>query len=126
MKTLVKKATLIVTASFLAVGTGAGITANNQVKAASRIRVTYTLKNFKKRIASKHVHVRRGTTVLGGLRKAWKVKASNGFVTSIHGYHQNKGKKIFWVYTVNGKWAQAANRVKLHNHDHVVWTRKKF
>lgn len=126
MKTLVKKATLIFTVGFLTAGTGIAATTNENVEAASRIRVTYTLKNNKKHIASKRIHVKRGTTVLGGLRKAWKVRSTNGFVTSIHGYSQNKSKKIFWTYTVNGKWAQAANRVKLHNHDHVVWTRSKY
>lgn len=127
MKTLVKKATLIFTASFLALGTGATLTGcNNQANAAHRIRVTYILKNFHKHIASKRVHVKKGTTVLGGLKKAWKVSEKGGFVTKIHGYSQNKSKKIYWTYRVNGKWAQAANKVKLHNHDHVVWTRGKF
>ncbi|WP_286822617.1 DUF4430 domain-containing protein, partial [Lactobacillus sp. UBA5813] len=39
---------------------------------------------------------------------------------------QNKSKKIYWTYTVNGKWANAANKVYLHNKDRVVWTRSKF
>lgn len=125
MNTLVKKVTLIFTVGMLAAGTGATITSEN-VNAASRISVTYTLKNFKKKVSSKKLRVKKGTTVLAGLKKAWKVRSNNGFVTSIHGYNQNKGKKIFWTYTINGKWAQAANKVKLHNHDHVVWTRSKY
>lgn len=131
MNTLVKKATIIFTAGFLALGTGATFTsANQQVQAARRIRVTYTLRNLGRHLAAKRLHVRKGTTVLGGLKKAWKIRYTHGpygaFVTSIHGYRQNKSKGIFWTYRVNGKYAnKAASAWKLHNHDHVVWTRGK-
>lgn len=129
---LVKKASLVFTVSLLTFGSlSAADAGSSNVQAAkhhhaSTIRVTYTLKNNKKKIAHKSIKVKKNTTVLGGLKKCWKVKADNGFVTSIHGYSQNKGKKLYWTYKVNGKWAQAANKVKLHNHDKVVWTRSKY
>lgn len=128
-KRLTKKITLVFTASFLALGTGAGLI-NQPAAAARRIRVFYTLRNGHHKIAAKHVHVKKGTTVLGGLKKAWKVRYTHGpygdFVTSIHGYAQNKSKGLYWTYKVNGKYAnKAASAWKLHKHDHVVWTRGK-
>lgn len=131
MKTLVKKATVIFTASFIALGSGITLAGcNNQVHAAHRLLVSYTLRNGHHRIAAKRFHVKKGTTVLGGLKKAWHVEGSKSsygyFVTSIHGYHQNKKRGLYWTYRVNGKYAnKAANAWKLHNHDHVVWTRGK-
>lgn len=130
MKKLVKKLGVLFTVLLLAIGATTAVSSNDaQAKrhhSSHTIRVTYTLKNNKRRIAKKTIHVKRHTTVLAGLRKCWKVKASNGFVTKIHGYSQNKGKRLYWTYTVNGKWANAANKVYLHNKDRIVWTRSKF
>lgn len=124
---LTKRAGLVFTISILTFGSIGVANANNQpVQAAKTIKVTYTLKNGKKRIAHKTIRVKKNTTVLAGLKKCWKVKSSHGFVTSIHGYSQNKRKGLYWTYTVNGKWASAANKVHLHNKNKVVWTRSKF
>lgn len=130
MKKLIRKLGVLFTVLLLATSVSTALSTDNaQAKrrhSSNTIRVTYTLKNNKKRIARKTIHVRKHTTVLAGLRKCWKVKASHGFVTRIHGYSQNKGKRLYWTYTVNGKWASAANKVYLHNKDRVVWTRSKF
>ncbi|EFG56207.1 DUF4430 domain-containing protein [Lactobacillus amylolyticus] len=127
MNKLVKKLGLLFTVILLSLGAVGIADANHShVQAAKTIRVTYTLKNNKKTIAKKNIRVKKHTTVLAALKKCWKVKSSGGFVTSIHGYSQNKSKKLYWTYTVNGKWANAANKVYLHNKDRVVWTRSKF
>lgn len=144
MKTAVKKFGLVITATLMAVSVAAPIAntkkaPNNQtVLAAKRhhrrhhkkhyIRVYYTIKNFKKRIGHKRLRVRRGTSVLGALKKGWKVRYTNGkygaFVTSIKGYKQNSRHNIYWTYKVNGKMAnKACSAWKLRNKDHVTWTR---
>lgn len=148
MKTAVKKFSIVITATLMAVGVAAPIAntnskaPNNQtVLAAKRhhrrhhrhhkkhyIRVYYTIRNFKKRIGHKRLRVRRGTSVLGALKKGWKVRYEHGkygaFVTSIKGYRQNTRHNIYWTYKVNGKTAnKACSAWKLHNKDHVTWTR---
>lgn len=44
--------------------------------------------------------------------KGWKVKQTKGFITSIDGKSQNPKKKIYWTYTINGKWAKKAQLSK--------------
>ena len=147
MKKISKKLALILTALLLALGTIGSfndeLNNNNEVTTvqAARhhhrrhhkkrhhhtIRVTYVLKNFKHRIGKKTIHVRKGTTVMRGLKRCWKVRETKGFVTSIHGYGQNKSKHIYWTYTVNGKYAnKGASQTKLHNHNRITWTRHKI
>lgn len=122
MNKLVKKLGLLFTVILLSLGAvGIADASNNQVQAAKTIKVTYTLKKNNKKIAKKTVKVKKHTTVLAALKKCWKVKSSGGFVTSIHGYSQNKSKNIYWMYKLNNKWANAANKVYLHNKDKVVW-----
>ena len=127
MNKLVKKATVGATAILLSFGPIATLGSNNTVQAASKIRVSYTLKNVnKKKIASKKLTLKKNTTVMAGLKKAWKVSENKGFVTQIHGHSQNQGKKIYWMYYVNGKMANVgANQYKLHNKDHVTWILEK-
>lgn len=94
---------------------------------SKRIRVSFTLKNVKRhKIASKSLRVKKNTTVMTAMKKAWKVKETKGFVTSIHGHSQNAKKKIYWMYYVNGKLASVgASQYKLHNKDHVTWILEK-
>lgn len=103
---------------------------------AKQISVTYTLKDTtkpknKQTLVKKTFKVKKGTTVFTVLKKAWKVnytKSSNGvFITKIKGLGNEK-KKLYWTYTVDGKFANvAADTQKLtKNKSNVVFTLKKY
>ncbi|MBC6342016.1 DUF4430 domain-containing protein [Lactobacillus kimbladii] len=97
-----------------------------QVDASSKIKVTYTLKVHNKTYKKKTVKLPKHSTVMRGLRKCWKVKSTNGFITSIAGKSQKPSKKIYWTYRINGKFAQKGAAIqKLANKDKVKFTLAK-
>lgn len=98
-----------------------------QVDAASKVRVTYTLKVNNKNYKTKSVKLPKHSTVMRGLKKLWKVKSTDGFITSIDGKSQNKAKKVYWTYTINGKFAsKGAAEQKVANKDKVKFTLAKM
>ena len=93
---------------------------------SNRISVNYTLKEDKKTVDSKTVKVPKKSKVITGLKKAWKVRETKGFVTAIDGKKQNPKKKIYWTYTINGKWAtKGVTQQKVANKDKVKFTLDK-
>ena len=126
MKKLIKKASISFSVVLFSLGTLTGCSSQSSKKSTSsskqNITVSYVLKENNKTFSSKKLQVKKNATVLQGLKKGWKVQESKGFVTSIDGKKQNTKKKTYWTYTVNKKWANAANKVKLHKNDKVVWT----
>lgn len=130
MKTINKRITTIfgVAAVFTFTLTGCSNNASNKTsKKTDQISVTYTLQEGKKDLATKKVKLpKKNAKVMTGLQKAWKVKQTKGFITSIDGKSQNPKKKIYWTYTVNGKWAnKGANQYAVHNKDKVKFTLAK-
>ena len=114
--TINKKVSTVITATILTF-TLAGCSNNKSAQ---------TKKNNKKTLDSKTVKVNKKAKVLTGLQKAWKVKQTKGFITSIDGHSQNPKKKIYWTYTINGKWAQkGANQQVVNNKDKVKFTLAK-
>lgn len=103
---------------------------NNQTqqkpKTNTNISVSYVLAT-KKDTEKKTVKVPKKSTVMAGLKKAWKVDSNKGFITAIDGKKQNAKKKIYWTYTVNGKYAtKGANQQKVASNDKVKFTLAKM
>lgn len=93
---------------------------------SNRISVNYTLKVGKKTVDSKKVKVPKKSKVITGLKKAWKVRETKGFVTAIDGKKQNPKKHIYWTYTINGKWAtKGVDQQRVANKDKVKFTLDK-
>lgn len=87
---------------------------SNQISVKKQISVNYTLKVGKKTVDSKTVKVPKKSKVITGLKKAWKVQETKGFVTAIDGKKQNPKN------TINGKWAtKGVNQQKVANKDKV-------
>lgn len=96
---------------------------NNTQKNSNTIKVTYTLKQGKKVVATKKTTLKKNDKVITGLKKNWKVK---GFITSIDGMKENQKKGIYWTYTINGeKVNKLANQQTLKNKDKVQFTLDK-
>lgn len=97
------------------------------VNAASKIKVSYTLNVNNKNAKTKTVKLPKNSTVMKGLKKLWKVKSTEGFITSIDGKSQDKEKNIYWTYTINGKFAnKGAAEQKLANKDKIKFTLAKI
>lgn len=97
-----------------------------QVNASSKIKVTYTLKVHNKNYKKKTIKLPKNSTVMRGLKRCWKIKSDHGLITSIAGKSQNKRKKIYWTYTINGKFAQKGAAIqKLANKDKIKFTLAK-
>lgn len=93
---------------------------------SNQISVNYTLKEGKKTVDSKTVKVPKKSKVITGLKKAWKVQETKGFITAIDGKKQDPKKKIYWTYTINGKWAtKGVTQQKVANKDKVKFTLDK-
>ena len=60
----------------------------------NQISVNYTLKEGKKTFDKKTVKVPKKAKVIAGLKKAWKVKETKGFITAIDGKTQNPKKRF--------------------------------
>ena len=103
---------------------------NNQTKPkpkTNNISVSYVLATKKDTEKKKTVKVPQKSTVMTGLKKAWKVDSNKGFITAIDGKKQNAKKKIYWTYTINGKYAtKGANQQKVANKDKVKFTLAKM
>ena len=67
------------------------------------IRVSYQIKKENKSLSKKTVTVKKGASVLTGLKKAWPVKTENKMVTKIDGHAQNPDLDQYWLYDINGK-----------------------
>lgn len=99
---------------------------NNDQKNSNTIKVTYTLRQGKKVVATKKTTLKKNAKVITGLKKNWKVKEAKGFVTSIDGKQENQKKGIYWTYTINGKSInKLANQQTLKNKDKVQFTLDK-
>lgn len=99
---------------------------NNTQKNSNTIKVTYTLKQGKKVVATKKTTLKKNDKVITGLKKNWKVKEVKGFITSIDGMKENQKKGIYWIYTINGeKVNKLANQQTLKNKDKVQFTLDK-
>ena len=99
---------------------------NNTQKNSNTIKVTYTLKQGKKVVATKKTTLKKNDKVITGLKKNWKVKEVKGFITSIDGMKENQKKGIYWTYTINGeKVNKLANQQTLKNKDKVQFTLDK-
>ncbi|EEJ71819.1 DUF4430 domain-containing protein [Lactobacillus ultunensis] len=108
-----------------------GCSSNNSSNAKNttknQISVNYTLKEGKKTVDTKTVKIpKKKAKVITGLKKAWKVQETKGFVTAIDGKKQNPKKKIYWTYTINGKWAsKGVDLQSVANKDKVKFTLDK-
>ena len=99
---------------------------NNTQKNSNTIKVTYTLKQGKKVVATNKTTLKKNDKVITGLKKNWKVKEVKGFITSIDGMKENQKKGIYWTYTINGeKVNKLANQQTLKNKDKVQFTLDK-
>ena len=99
---------------------------NNTQKNSNTIKVTYTLKQGKKVVATKKTTLKKNDKVITGLKKNWKVKEVKGFIPSIDGMKENQKKGIYWTYTINGeKVNKLANQQTLKNKDKVQFTLDK-
>lgn len=132
MKTINKKIATILTTtaifSFTLTGCAShSATSNKQTTANKQITVSYTLKEGKKALDSKKIKLpKKNPKIMNGLQKGWKVKQTKGFITSIDGKSQNPKKKIYWTYTINGKWAKkGAAEQNVKNNDKVKFTLDK-
>lgn len=89
------------------------------------IRVSYQIKKENKSLSKKTVTVKKGTSVLTGLKKAWPVKTENKMVTKIDRQAQNPDLDQYWLYEINGKESKrGADQQKLHDQDKVVFILK--
>lgn len=109
--------------------TGCSNNSSSTAKKSSnnQITVNYTLKQGKKTVSDKSVKIpKKKAKVITGLKKAWKVQETKGFITSIDGKKQNSKKKIYWTYTINGKWAtKGADKQAVANKDKIKFTLDK-
>lgn len=113
-------------AMFLAFFMLTGYTNKDQKGGNNTIKVTYTLKQGKKTVATKNTTLKKNDKVITGLKKNWKVEEAKGFITSIDGRKENQKKSIYWTYTVNGKKVnKLANQQTLKNNDKVQFTLDK-
>ncbi|MBD5091035.1 MAG: DUF4430 domain-containing protein [Lactobacillus sp.] len=111
---------------FLAFFMLTGYTNKGQKGNDNTIKVTYTLKQGKKIVATKQTTLKKNDKVITGLKKNWKVEEAKGFITSIDGRKENQKKNIYWTYTVNGKKVnKLANQQTLKNNDKVQFTLDK-
>lgn len=113
-------------AMFLAFFMLTGYTNKDQKGNNNTIKVTYTLKQGKKTVATRNITLKKNDKVITGLKKNWKVEEAKGFITSIDGRKENQKKSIYWTYTVNGKKVnKLANQQTLKNNDKVQFTLDK-
>ncbi|MCC4328056.1 DUF4430 domain-containing protein [Limosilactobacillus reuteri] len=113
-------------AMFLAFFMLTGYTNKDQKSSNNTIKVTYTLKQGKKTVATRNTTLKKNDKVITGLKKNWKVEEAKGFITSIDGRKENQKKSIYWTYTVNGKKVnKLANQQTLKNNDKVQFTLDK-
>lgn len=111
---------------FLAFFMLTGYTDKDRKGSNNTIKVTYTLKQGKKTVATKNTILKKNDKVITGLKKNWKVEEAKGFITSIDGRKENQKKSIYWTYTVNGKKVnKLANQQTLKNNDKVQFTLDK-
>ncbi|WP_088840429.1 DUF4430 domain-containing protein [Listeria sp. ILCC797] len=79
-----------------------------------------TRNNGQGEVGAKKVKVASGSTVYEAMNKNFKLKDTDGFITSIEGISQDESKGLYWMYEVNGEMAaKGAKELKLKNGDEV-------
>ncbi len=69
----------------------------------------------------------KGDTVMDVLKANYKVKETNGFITSIDGKQQDEKAGLYWMFKVNGKLAsKAANQIKAKDGDKIEFYQKVY
>lgn len=119
--------TIVAFLTLVLTGCSSNNSSNAKNTAKNQISVNYTLKEGKKTVDTKTVKIpKKKAKVITGLKKAWKVQETKGFVTAIDGKKQNPKKKIYWTYTINGKWAsKGVDLQSVANKDKVKFTLDK-
>lgn len=98
--------------------TGCSNNSSSTAKKSSnnQITVNYTLKQGKKTVSDKSVKIpKKKAKVITGLKKAWKVQETKGFITSIDGKKQNLRKRFIGLtqLTANGQPKVPTNKLLL-------------
>lgn len=119
--------TIVAFLTLVLTGCSSNNSSNAKNTAKNQISVNYTLKEGKKTVDTKTVKIpKKKAKVITGLKKAWKVQETKGFVTAIDGKKQNPKKKIYWTYTINGKWAsKGVDLQSVANKDKIKFTLDK-
>lgn len=123
--------------SFLIVGVSCGTnnapttnstavsTTESQVK--EEVKVTLSLVEDEKQIASKEISVSEDESVLNILKEQYEVKDDGGFVTSIDGKEQDADNNKYWMYYINDEEAaKGAAETFVKDKDVIEWRLNEF
>jgi Domain of unknown function (DUF4430) len=132
---VLRRSFLVVLFVLLAAGCGGGGATESTLTAAPPLTTNPTAvlvtSDCGKTVVLKRTSVDPGQTAMRALDQVADIEADSGgkFVTGINGVEQNTGKKLAWLYYINGAAAQkGATEVKLaagdvewwdlHNYEH--------
>ncbi|GAA0599639.1 DUF4430 domain-containing protein [Virgibacillus siamensis] len=105
-------------------------TESNDASEQNEETVTITLSKNKgeKQLDKKEIEIEEGSTLMSVMEDNFKVETSHngGFITSIEGISQDKGKTA-WLFTVNGEQAKVgAKELELSPGDQITFDLHAF
>lgn len=76
---------------------------------------------------SHEIEVVENSYLLDVLKEHYTIEEKDGFIEAIEGFNQNPSENIYWVYTVNGEFAEVgAADYQLTDGDQVIWTLAQY
>ncbi|WP_235032859.1 DUF4430 domain-containing protein [Enterococcus sp. CSURQ0835] len=66
-------------------------------------KAVVTLQEEGKELTHKTIQFKAGTKLYDALQANFKIKAKDGYITSIDGHQQDDAAKKYWTFTINGK-----------------------
>ena len=73
--------------------------------------ISIVVKDHDEEIFNKEIEVVSGKILLSILNENLKIEEENGFITSIEGRSQNPEENIYWLYFINGEFAEVGANV---------------
>ena len=73
--------------------------------------ISIVVKDHDEELFNKEIEVVSGKILLSILNENLKIEEENGFITSIEGRSQNPEENIYWLYFINGEFAEVGANV---------------
>ena len=89
--------------------------------------ISIVVKDHDEEIFNKEIEVVSGKILLSILNENLKIEEENGFITSIEGRSQNPEENIYWLYFINGEFAEVgANVYEVKENDKIEFNLKNI
>ena len=112
---------LLLILSFLLIGCSKNESIESTIGAKENISINIVINENGKEIHNKNLEIPEDNRVLLDILKDnFDIEEDNGFITAIDGMEQDPDSNIYWLYLINGEFAEVGTKeYKVENNDKI-------